>query len=101
MDDLNRILSYVLEEQHNLLELCWEDSESMPLDIHEDDKVTTTIVENSLVMRITRDILRVYIILLNHLAGLLNTQGWEDCQFHLNHHSGKLRLIRLQYRNLI
>ena len=53
MDDLNRILSYVLEEQHNLLELCWEDSESMPLDIHEDDKVTTTIVENSLVMRIT------------------------------------------------
>ena len=77
-DDPNRVLSYILEEQHILLETCWGDFKSIRLYNQEDDKVANTITANTLSMRITIYTLHAYIILLNCLAGLLNTRGWED-----------------------
>ena len=58
----------------------------------------TNIASNSLAQRIARDTLHSYMSLINHLAGVNNTRGWEACQTQLQYHGGKLSQIRGKYR---
>ena len=99
MDGLNAAISYLLEEQHNILETSQGDMESILINAHIDDEDATSIATNSLAMRITRDSLHSYMSLLNHLAGVANIRGWEACYSQLKHHSDKLGLIRGKYRH--
>jgi hypothetical protein len=100
-EELNTILSYLLEEQHNILETFQGDCESVLLNAHVDDRMATTITVNSLALRIGRDTLYSYIGLLNHLLGVHNTLGWDHCRPQVEYHGEKLNLIRGKYRNRI
>ena len=100
-DGMNAAISYLLEEQHSILETCQGDMESVLINGHMDEDDATNIVTNSLALRISRDTLHSYMSLLNHLAGVANVRGWEACASELNHHSTKLSLIRGKYRHRI
>ena len=100
-DGMNAAISYLLEEQHNILETCQGDMESVLINRHMDEDDATNVVTNSLAMRISRDTLHSYMSLLNHLAGVANVRGWEACSSELKHHSDKLSLIRGKYRHRV
>ena len=100
-DELGAALSYLLEEQHTILETCHGDFESILLNAQVDEDTATDIVTNSLGMRIVRDTLHSYVSLLTHLAGISNTRGWSVCASQLNHHAEKLGLLRGKYRHRI
>ena len=100
-DGLNSAISYVLEEQHNILETCQGDLESILINAHMEEEDATYVATNSLAMRISRDTLHSYVSLLNHLAGVANIRGWEACASQLKYHSDKLGLIRGKYRHRI
>ena len=100
-EDLNAALSYLLEEQHTILETCQGDFESTLINAQVDEDMATNIVSNSVGMRIVRDTLHAYISLLTHLAGVNNTRGWDVCSSQLRHHSEKLGLLRGKYRHRI
>ena len=100
-EELSAALSYLLEEQHTILETCQGDFESTLINAQVEEEVATNIVTNSLGMRIVRDTLHAYISLLTHLAGVNNTRGWDVCASQLNHHSEKLGLLRGKYRHRI
>ena len=100
-ENLDAALSYLLEEQHTILETCQGDFESVLINAEMDDDLVTSIVSISLGMRIVRDTLHSYINLLTHLAGINNTRGWETCVSQLKHHAEKLGLIRGKYRHRI
>ena len=74
-DGLNSAISYVLEEQHNILETCQGDLESILINAHMEEEDATYVATNSLAMRISRDTLHSYVSLLNHLAGVANIRG--------------------------
>ena len=97
--DLNDVLTYLLEEQHAILETCAGNMESVLINASIDSKVATKIVASSLAFRISRDTLHSYFNLLNHLAGVNSTGGWELSKNQLVYHSGKLSLIRNKYRS--
>ena len=100
-EGLNSALSYFLEEQHTILETCQGDFESVLINAQVEEEAATTISTNSLAMRIARDSLHSYMSLLNHLAGVNNTRGWEACITQLKHHADKLSLIRGKYRHRV
>ena len=95
--DLNNILSYLLEEQHTILETCAGNMESVLLNAHIGSDLATQMVASSLGFRISRDTLHAYFSLLNHLAGVNSTAGWELCKEQLTHHSEKIGLICNKY----
>ena len=100
-EELGAALSYLLEEQHTILETCQGDFESVLLNAGIDEGTASGVVATSLGMRIVRDTLHSYISLLTHLAGINNTRGWEVCGPQLKHHAEKLGLIRGKYRHRI
>ena len=51
-EDLKAALSYLLEEQHTILETCQGDLESVLLGAHAPEDVATHIAANSLALRI-------------------------------------------------
>lgn len=97
--DLSNVLTYLLEEQHTILETCAGNMESVLINANIDSKVATKIVASSLAFRISRDTLHSYFNLLNYLAGVNSTGGWELSKSQLIYHSGKLSLIRNKYRS--
>lgn len=78
-DRINTAISYLLKESHNILETYQMDLESILINTHMDEDDATNVVVNSIVIRISRNILHSYMSLLNHLAGVANTRGWEAC----------------------
>ena len=76
---LNTSLSYLNEEQHNILDTFQGDLETVLVNAHVDYGHVTHIIVNSRAMRIGRDTLHFYMNLLNHLAAVNNTQGWNAC----------------------
>ena len=97
MEDLNNALNYLHEEHHTILETYQGDFESVLVNAHVDEDTATTIASNSLALRIAQDTLHSYMSLINHLAGVNNTRGWEACQTQLQYHVGKLSQIRGKY----
>ena len=98
-NDLNNVLSYLLEEQHTILETCAGNMESVLINARVGSDLATQMVASSLGFRISRDTLHSYFSLLNHLAGVNSTSGWELCKEQLSHHSEKIGLIRNKYRS--
>ena len=78
-EDLNAALSYLLEEQHTIIETCQGDLESVLLEADAPEDVAAHIASNSLALRIGRDTLHSCINLLNYLSGVHITRGWEYC----------------------
>ena len=98
--DLNTALSYLMEEQHTIMETCQGDLESVLVSCARvDDETATNVVANSLALRIGRDTLHSYMSLLNHLSSISSTRGWEACNPHVRHHAEKIGLIRGKYRH--
>ena len=64
-EDLNAALSYLLEEQHTILETCQGDLESVLLGANAQEDVAIYVASNSLALRIGGDTLHTYINLLN------------------------------------
>ena len=95
--DLNKILSYLLEEQHTILETCAGNMESVLINAHIDNNVATQTVASSLGFRISRDTLHSYFNLLNHLAGVNSTSGWDLYKEQVKYHSEKIGLIGNKY----
>jgi hypothetical protein len=100
-DELGAALSYLLKEQHTILETCQGDFESILINAQINEAMATEIVVNSLAMRIVRDTLHLYVGLLTHLAGINNTRGWSVCLPQLQHHAEKLGLLRGKYRHRV
>ena len=100
-EKLSSALSYLLEEQHNVLETCHGDLEVVLIHAQVEEDYATNIITNSLAMRIFKDTLHSFISLLNHLAGVNNTRGWEACLSQIKHHAEKVSLIRGKYRHRI
>lgn len=73
----------------------------MLIHAHVNEIYTTSIVSNSLAMQICKDTLHSFISLLNHLAGVNNTRGWEACFSQVKHHAEKVSLIHGKYRHCI
>ena len=69
-EDLNAALSYLLEEQHTILETCQGDLESVLLGANAPEDVATYVASSSLAYRIGHNTLHSYINLLNHLSGI-------------------------------
>ena len=97
--DLNAALSYLLEEQHTILETCQGDLESVLVNGQVEEDAASHVVANSLALRISRDSLHSYMNLLNHLSGINSTRGWDACGPHVRYHAEKLGLIRGKYRH--
>ena len=76
-DALDNALAYLLEEQHTILETYQGDLESVLVNAHIEEEHANNMVANSLAFRISRDKLHAYMDLLNYLAGVNNTRGWE------------------------
>ena len=100
-EKLDSALAYLLEEQHNMLETCHRDLEAVLIHAHVDEIYASSIVSNSLSMRIYKDTIHSFISLLNHLTGVNNTRGWEACLSQVKHHAEKVSLIRGKYRHRI
>ena len=100
-EDLNAALSYLLEEQHTILETCQGELESILMNSHVEEDKATHVVTNSLALRIGRDTLLSFISLMNHLSATNNTRGWGICDSHRKYHAEKMGRIRAKYRNRI
>lgn len=90
---MSSALAYLLEEQHNVLETCHGDLEAVLVYAHIDEIHATSIVSNSLVMRICKDTLHSFISLLNHLAGVNTTREGDACLSKVKHHAEKVSHI--------
>ena len=97
-EDLTAALTYLLQEQHTILETFQGDLESVLLGANTDESTATSLAINSLAFRVVRDTLHSYINLLSHLAGVQNTREWGLCQSQLKHHASKVGLIRGKFR---
>ena len=97
-EDLNAALTYLLEEQHTILETFQGDLESVLLGANATENIATDVASSSLALRIGRDTLHSFINLMNHLSGVHNTRGWEYCDTQLKYHASKIGLIRGKYR---
>ena len=92
-EDLSAAFSYLLEEQHTILETFQGDLESVLLGADAEEDIATHVASNSIAFRIGQDTLHSYLNLLNHLAGVQNTRGWEFCAAQLKHHAEKIGLL--------
>ena len=81
------------------METCVGNMESVLINAHVESNVATHTVASSLGFRISRNTLHSYFSLLNHLAGVNSTAGWDLCKNQLDHHSEKLGEIRNKYRS--
>ena len=79
-EKLNKPILHLLEEQHDILEICAGNLESILINAHIDPTQDAVMVAGSLAFCISRDTLHSYFSLLNHLAGVNNTVGWETCK---------------------
>lgn len=61
--DLNNTMSYLLEEQYIILDICQRKLESVPLNSHVNDQVATYVANTCLAMWIYRNTLHSYISL--------------------------------------
>ena len=97
--DLDAALSYLMEEQHTIMETCSGDLESVLVNSQVDDETAISVVADSLALRIGRDTLHSYMSLLNHLSSICSTRGWDACKPQIRHHAEKIGLIRVRYRH--
>ena len=74
---LIKALTYVIEEQYILLEICVVNMESILINTHVKEHTATFMVNKSIAFRISSCTLTCYLSLLNHLSGVVNMHGWN------------------------